>query len=74
MEPEDTLSQIEAEMCKMMNEYRTPGGHYEQAVRTAKAIQRFICDATGLPPNEIHVDFDLGETSCTFNVQIGDDE
>ena len=68
MEPENTLSQIEAEMCKMMNEYRTPGG------RTAKAIQRFICDATGLPPNEIHVDFDLGETSCTFNVQIGDDE
>lgn len=74
MEAESILAQLEAEMREIIGEYRTPVEHYQQAVRTAKALQRFICDATDLPPEEVQVDFDLSENSCKFNVQIGDDE
>lgn len=74
MEEENILEQLEAEVSKMMDEYRTPVDHYRQAVRTAKALQRFICDTTELPPEEVQVNFDLDENSCKFNVQIGDDE
>lgn len=36
MEPEELLRQIEAEMQKMMLEYRTDVEHYQEATRTAK--------------------------------------
>ena len=42
MEPEDLLKQIEAEMQKMMLEYRTDVEHYQEATRTAKWIQGMI--------------------------------
>lgn len=74
MEPEDLLKQIEAEMQKMMLEYRTDVEHYQEATRTAQWIQGMICEALDLPLDEVCVSFDLGENSCDFNVQIGKDK
>lgn len=74
MEPGELLRQIEAEMQKMMLEYRTDVEHYQEATRTAKWIQGVICEALDLPLDEVRVDFELGKNSCDFNVQIGKDE
>ena len=74
MEPEELLKQIEAEMQKMMLEYRTDVEHYQEATRTTKWIQGMICEALDLPLDEVRVDFELGKNSCDFNVQIGKDE
>lgn len=74
MEPEELLRQIEAEMQKMMLEYRTSVEHYQEATRTAKWIQGMICESIDLPLDEVRVDFELGKNSCDFNVQIGKDE
>lgn len=74
MEPEELLKQIEAEMQKMMLEYRTDVEHYQEATRTAKWIQGMICESIDLPLDEVRVDFELGKNSCDFYVQIGKDE
>ena len=74
MEPKELLKQIEAEMQKMMLEYRTDVEHYQEATRTAKWIQGMICESIDLPLDEVRVSFDLGENSCDFNVQIGKGE
>ena len=74
MEPEELLMKIEDEMREMMLEYRTSVEHYQEATRTAKEIQGMICEALDLPLDEVRVDFELGENSCDFNVQIGKDE
>lgn len=74
MEAEDLLRQIEDEMREMWLEYRTSVEHYQAATRTAKWVQGIICEALDLPLDEVRVNFELGENSCDFNVQIGKDE